>query len=64
MNYPLNETFWLTTCRLYGDGFQNKEFTEVKPIPGRLVIFLSGAIDHEVCPVKDAPRVALTTWFH
>jgi len=50
--------------RLYGDGFQNKEFTEVEPIPGRLVLFLSGAIDHEVCPVNANPRVALTTWFH
>lgn len=34
---------------------------DVAPISGRLVVFLSGAIDHAVLP-SHQPRVALTAW--
>ena len=34
---------------------------EVAPVAGRVVLFLSGAVDHEVCP-SFADRVALTAW--
>jgi SM-20-related protein len=40
------------------------EFIVIHPVVGRLVLFLSGAIDHEVCPVLDLPRVAFTSWIH
>ena len=35
---------------------------DVEPVAGRLVIFLSGAIDHAVLP-SFAERTALTCWF-
>ena len=35
---------------------------DVFPQGGRLVIFMSGAVEHEVLPAY-APRVALTAWF-
>lgn len=41
-----------------------EEFIDIEPIAGRLVIFLSGAMDHEVLPVGDVPRLAITTWYH
>lgn len=34
---------------------------DVSPLSGRLVVFLSGAIDHAVLPSHE-PRVALTAW--
>lgn len=34
---------------------------DVGPVSGRLVVFLSGAIDHAVLP-SHQPRVALTAW--
>lgn len=34
---------------------------DVAPLAGRLVVFLSGAIDHAVLP-SQRPRVALTAW--
>lgn len=38
-----------------------KQVVEVAPIAGRVVIFLSGAVDHAVLP-SHAHRVALTAW--
>jgi hypothetical protein len=35
---------------------------DVAPIGGKCLVFLSGAMDHEVQP-SFADRVALTTWF-
>ena len=35
----------------------------VAPIAGRLIIFLSGAVDHSVLP-SHANRVAVTAWYH
>ena len=34
---------------------------DVAPLPGRLVVFLSGAIDHAVLPAVSS-RIALTCW--
>jgi hypothetical protein len=34
---------------------------DIAPLSGRLVVFLSGAIDHAVLP-SHKPRVALTAW--
>jgi len=42
---------------------QGGDTLEIEPLPGRMVIFLSGAVDHEVLPAF-APRVAITSWFH
>jgi len=39
-----------------------EEWQDVDPIGGRLVVFLAGAVEHEVRPAY-APRVALTAWF-
>lgn len=45
-----------------GDGV---EFLDVAPVAGRAVVFLSGAVEHEVLQVTGPlPRAALTTWFH
>ena len=35
---------------------------DVAPLAGRLVLFLSGAVEHAVLPTK-AERVAVTAWF-
>lgn len=35
---------------------------DVDPIAGRLVLFLSGAVEHAVLP-NFAERVAITAWF-
>lgn len=35
---------------------------DVLPVAGKLVVFMSGAVEHEVLPVY-SPRVALTAWF-
>lgn len=47
-----------------GNG-QRQDFLDIAPLAGRAVVFLSGAIEHEVLPVTGTlPRAALTTWFH
>lgn len=44
---------------------QRQEFLDIAPLAGRAVVFLSGAVEHEVLPVTGSlPRAALTTWFH
>lgn len=49
-------------CR---DSGNSEVFIDVAPIAGRAVVFLSGAVEHEVLPVTGVlPRTALTTWFH
>jgi hypothetical protein len=37
-------------------------YIDVEPIAGRCLVFLSGAMDHEVRP-SFADRVAVTSWF-
>ena len=37
-------------------------WVDVAPEGGRLVVFMAGAVEHEVLPAY-APRVALTAWF-
>ena len=39
----------------------NAPVLKIPPVGGRLVIFLSGAVDHEVLP-SHANRFALTAW--
>ena len=34
---------------------------DIAPVSGRLIVFLSGVIDHAVLPSHN-PRVALTAW--
>lgn len=46
----------------YGDPDRGGTWLDVYPQGGRLVIFMSGAVEHEVLPAY-APRVALTAWF-
>ena len=51
-------------------GQQDQERTEpgveavvdVAPLAGRLVLFLSGAVEHAVLPTMGAERVAITAW--
>ena len=38
-------------------------FVDIAPIAGRLVVFLSGAVEHAVLPAI-SDRVALTCWLH
>ncbi|KAJ3106058.1 hypothetical protein HDU97_007061 [Phlyctochytrium planicorne] len=38
------------------------EGLEIAAVPGRVVLFLSGVVDHEVQPVRLDERVAVTTW--
>ena len=40
----------------------NSKWVDVYPQGGRLVVFMAGAVEHEVLPAY-APRVALTAWF-
>ncbi|KAJ3211143.1 hypothetical protein HDU67_004756 [Dinochytrium kinnereticum] len=35
---------------------------EINAVPGRLVLFLSGVVDHQVMPVFGEERVAVTAW--
>mmetsp|Transcript_15916 Transcript_15916/g.19742 ORF Transcript_15916/g.19742 Transcript_15916/m.19742 type:complete len:164 (+) Transcript_15916:330-821(+) len=48
--------------RLWLSRHDGYEVIELDPKPGRLLIFLSGLLDHEVRP-SFSPRVAVTTWF-
>ncbi|WP_439484032.1 2OG-Fe(II) oxygenase [Cyclobacterium plantarum] len=49
--------------RLYFTGSNGlEEHTDIFPIGGRLVVFLSGEIHHEVLPTK-ATRISLTGWY-
>ena len=43
---------------VYADG---EPVVNIDPLPGRLIVFLSGAIDHAVLPSHQS-RVALTPW--
>lgn len=43
-------------------GFDGEEVVEVAPVAGRAVLFLSGAMDHEVLP-SFAPRCAIAAWY-
>lgn len=36
---------------------------DVEPVAGRCIIFMSGAVDHQVLPAFNAPRVAITGWY-
>ena len=43
------------------DGVQR--YVDIQPLAGRLVIFLSGLVEHQVQP-SFHDRVALTAWLH
>lgn len=52
-------------CGDSGDSGNSQVFIDVAPVAGRAVVFLSGAVEHEVLPVTGVlPRAALTAWFH
>jgi SM-20-related protein len=44
--------------RLHGDAA-----VDVAPVLGRLVVFLSAKVEHEVLPTW-APRLAVTAWYY
>lgn len=46
------------------DDDKEGEFVDIEPIAGRMVIFLSGAIDHKVLPILNHHRLAITSWYH
>jgi hypothetical protein len=48
--------------RLFCCHLPNQPVCDVAPRPGRLLVFLSGVVDHAVMP-SVIPRVAITTWF-
>ncbi|SHN12321.1 SM-20-related protein [Cyclobacterium lianum] len=49
--------------RLYFTGSTGlEEYTDIFPLGGRLVVFLSGEILHEVLPTKKT-RISITGWF-
>lgn len=45
------------TCRL----IEGEAVVDIEPLAGRLVLMLSGAVDHAVLPSLEK-RVALTAW--
>lgn len=45
-----------------GGADRDSNWVDVYPHGGRLVVFMAGAVEHEVLPAF-APRVALTAWF-
>jgi Rps23 Pro-64 3,4-dihydroxylase Tpa1-like proline 4-hydroxylase len=40
------------------------EIVDIMPHLGRVIMFKSEKIEHEVRPTKGYERFALTTWFH
>jgi SM-20-related protein len=48
--------------RLFLDKESNTNFIDIRPLAGRLVIFLSSEFLHEVLPAK-RERISLTGWF-
>ncbi|WP_203295194.1 2OG-Fe(II) oxygenase [Luteirhabdus pelagi] len=61
--FYLNDTDWTTEnggqLVLYPDG---KPEISVVPIPGRMVIFESQILEHEVLEVKQGERLSITGW--
>lgn len=49
-------------CEPEAEGDQVEAWEDVAPEGGRLVVFMAGAVEHEVMPAF-AERVALTAWF-
>mmetsp|Transcript_42907 Transcript_42907/g.68925 ORF Transcript_42907/g.68925 Transcript_42907/m.68925 type:complete len:462 (-) Transcript_42907:16-1401(-) len=47
--------------RLWLSDVSKKQVVDLRPLPGRVLVFLSGLLDHEVLPSYHA-RVAITTW--
>ena len=45
-----------------GQAAEASHHLDVLPMAGRLVVFMSGAVEHEVMPTFQ-PRCALTAWF-
>ncbi|KAI8810523.1 hypothetical protein BJ742DRAFT_180350 [Cladochytrium replicatum] len=55
----LNETTGGGQLRVH---LKNGEHVDIDPVPGRLVLFLSGVVDHEFLPCS-SDRFALTAWW-
>jgi hypothetical protein len=49
--------------RLFPSPMAGSGEIDISPKPGRLVVFLSGSMDHAVCPCF-TNRVAMTVWWH
>ena len=43
---------------------EEERYMDIDPLPGRMVVFLSGAVDHQVLPVGNKSRLAITSWYH
>ena len=50
--------------KLKGHSESRKMFHDIKPIPGRLVLFRSDLVEHEVMPCFQKPRIAVTVWLY
>lgn len=48
--------------RVYFDENGKEAFTDILPLGGRLVVFLSGEVPHEVLPTRKE-RISITGWF-
>ena len=46
---------------MYEHIVDGEQVVDIDPLAGRMVVFLSGAIDHAVLP-SHKPRVAVTAW--
>ena len=46
---------------VYEHTVDGEQVVDIDPLAGRMVVFLSGAIDHAVLP-SHKPRVAVTAW--
>ncbi len=56
------ETDRSTGCADASEQAAEASHLDVLPMAGRLVVFMSGAVEHEVMPTFQ-PRCALTAWF-
>ncbi len=66
MVFYLNDKDWETTnggeLAIYEPTQTGEKTTLLYPLPGRLVIFESQVLEHEVLPIKASERLSITGW--